>query len=81
MCNGSGDHAEFGTAGCRWGCEGDGAVAEAESGGLGLPRMADKMEYSKFAASEPNAKFGSKETLKSGSFVGNGSAAGVSMAI
>lgn len=32
------------------------------------------MEYSRFAASEPKAKFGSKETLKRGSFAGKGSA-------
>lgn len=37
------------------------------------------MEYSKFAASEPKAKFGSKETLKSGSFAGKGSAGEMDM--
>lgn len=30
-----------------------------ESGGLGLPRIADSIEYSRFAASEPNGKLGS----------------------
>lgn len=50
-------------------------MVEAESGGLGLPRMAERMEYSRFAASDPKAKLGSNETLKRGSFVGNGSAA------
>lgn len=50
-------------------------MPDAESGGLGFPRMADRMEYSRFAASEPKAKLGSKGTLKRGSFVENGSAA------
>lgn len=50
-------------------------MPDAESGGLGLPRIAERIEYSKFAASEPKAKFESKETLKTGSFAGKGSAA------
>lgn len=30
------------------------------SGGLGLPRIAERIEYSRLAASEPKEKFGSK---------------------
>ena len=60
------------------GCEGDGALAE--SGGLGLPNIADRIEYSKFAASEPKVKSGSKVRLNRGSVAaGNGSANTVSM--
>lgn len=78
MCNGSGDQAELWRAEGIGGCEGDGALAE--SGGLGLPNIADRIEYSKFAASEPNAKLGSKLRLNRGSAVaGNGSAGAVSM--
>lgn len=36
--------------------------------------MADRMEYSRPATSESNAKVGSKELLSNGSFCGNGSA-------
>jgi hypothetical protein len=54
-----------------YGC-GGGVVPD--SGGLGLPRMADRMEYSELAASEPKAKLVSKLTLNIGSFGGKGSA-------
>lgn len=46
-----------------------------ESGGLGFPNIADRIEYSKFAASDPKLKFASKGRLKTGSSGGNGSAA------
>lgn len=78
-CRGSGDQAELGKVDCSWDCEGEGAVPEAESGGLGLPRIAERMEYSKFAASDPKVKFGSKETLKRGSFAGKRSAGDIDM--
>jgi hypothetical protein len=38
-----------------------------DSGGLGLPRIADRIEYSMFAASEPKVKLGSKGMLRPGS--------------
>lgn len=76
VCNGSGDQAELWSAEGIGGCDGDGALAE--SGGLGLPNIADRIEYSKFAASEPNAKLGSKLRLNRGSAVaGNGSGGGI----
>jgi hypothetical protein len=57
------------------GCGGGGEV-EDESVGLGLPKIADKMEYSRFAASEPNEKLGSKEVVRRDSFCwGKGSTA------
>ena len=37
-----------------YGCCGGGDISDA--GGLGLPRMAERMEYSRLAASEPNVK-------------------------
>lgn len=39
-----------------------------ESRGLGLPKMAERIEYSRFAASEPNEKVGSNGVPRSGSF-------------
>lgn len=45
-----------------------------DSGGLGFPNIADRIEYSRFAASEPKLKFGSKGRLKTWSSGGNGSA-------
>ncbi len=51
--------------GCCWG----GGDVSSEAGGLGLPRMAERMEYSRPATSESNAKVvGSKELLSNGSF-------------
>lgn len=47
---------------------GGGGGLEADSVGLGLPKIADKMEYSRLAASEVNEKLGSNEVLSSGSF-------------
>lgn len=42
--------------------------------GLGLPNIAESIEYSRFAASEPNGKLGSKEVVRIESFCCNGSA-------
>ena len=49
--------------------------------GEGLPRMADKIEYSRLAASEPKLNVGSKlnEELNSGSDDGKGSDAAMMM--
>jgi len=68
VCNGSGDQVEFGRgSGTCCGCEGEGAVPP-DSGGLGLlPKIAESMEYSRLAASEPNVKLVSNDTLKRGS--------------
>jgi hypothetical protein len=52
-------------------CRSGGGVAE-ESGGLGFPRIAERIEYSRLAASEPNGKLGSKDD-DSMSLCGNGS--------
>lgn len=46
----------------------------ADSGGLGLPSIAERMEYSMFAASEPKAKPVSNGTLNKGLSGGKGSA-------
>lgn len=45
-----------------------------ESGGLGLPNIADRIEYSRLAASEPKEKFGSNEVPSNESVVGKVSA-------
>lgn len=55
---------------------GGGVLVECDSPGEGLPSMADRMEYSRLAASEPNGKEGSYGTLKRGSLGGKGSAVG-----
>ena len=44
------------------------------SGVLGLPKMAERMVYSRLAASEPKEKLESKVKLNIGSFGANGSA-------
>lgn len=49
-------------------CACGGGEVEDESVGLGLPKIADRMEYSRFAASEPNEKLGSKEVVRRASF-------------
>lgn len=41
-----------------------GGEVEAESVGLGFPRMADSIEYSRLAASEPKAKAGSNAVAR-----------------
>lgn len=51
----------------------------AESDGLGLPKIAVRIEYSMFAASEPNGKLESKVRLKSGSGAVKGSAGIISI--
>jgi hypothetical protein len=51
----------------------DGGVP-SESGGLGLPSMAERTEYSRFAASDPKGKLVSNGTTNVESLVGNGSA-------
>lgn len=58
------------------GSVGGGVLVECDSPGEGLPRMAERMEYSRLAASEPKGKEGSYGTLKRGSFGGKGSAVG-----
>jgi hypothetical protein len=63
--NESGLQVEPGTLGGYCIC-GDWASGP-DSGGLGLPNMADKMEYSRLAASDPKEKLGSNGTLKRGS--------------
>jgi hypothetical protein len=40
----------------------DGAGLVVVCGGLGFPRMAERIEYSRFAASDPNGKLGSNGT-------------------
>jgi hypothetical protein len=40
-------------------CGGGGGGDVEESDGLGFPKIAERMEYSRFAASEPKEKFGS----------------------
>jgi hypothetical protein len=46
-----------------------------DSVGLGFPKMAESIVYSRLAASDPKmGKFGSKETLDEGSAGGKGSA-------
>lgn len=60
------DHPEYGGCG-DW-------VEGPESDGLGFPSIADRIEYSRLAASDPNAKLGSNGILHIGSFCGNGSA-------
>lgn len=40
----------------------------ADSPGLGLPKIAERIEYSRFAASEPKENVGSNAEAKSGSF-------------
>jgi hypothetical protein len=50
---------------------------DADSGGLGFPRMADSIEYSRFAASEPKVYVvGSKGALRRESSCGKESARG-----
>lgn len=39
-------------------------VSIFESGGLGLPRIAERIEYSRLAASDPKEKLESKGTPK-----------------
>lgn len=51
-----------------------GGGVESPCGGLGLPKIADRMEYSRFAASEPNGKLESKGTSKVGDSCNIGSA-------
>lgn len=41
--------------------------------GLGLPNMAERIEYSRFAASEPKEKLGSKGVVSTASVCCNGS--------
>lgn len=56
-------------------CDGGAGGGEVgvESGGLGLPRMADNIEYSRLAASDPNAKDdGSKAVARRDSVWGTG---------
>jgi hypothetical protein len=53
-------------------CKSGGGVAE-ESGGLGFPRIAERIEYSRLAASEPNGKLGSKDEASMTSLCGNDS--------
>jgi hypothetical protein len=54
------------------GCCGGGEVSEAA--GLGLPRIADSIEYSRLAASEPKAKVVSNAFVIKESFWENASA-------
>ena len=56
--------------GKSWGGGGD--IEDSE--GLGFPNIADSIEYSKLAASEPKVKVGSKEEVRMDSFCGNDSA-------
>lgn len=53
-------------------CRSGGGVAE-ESGGLGFPRIWERIEYSRLAASEPNGKLGSKDEANMASLCGKGS--------
>jgi len=55
----------------------EGGGVELESVvGLGLPNMADSIEYSRFAASEPKEKLGSKGVVSTASVCCNGSVGG-----
>jgi hypothetical protein len=54
----------------------EGGVVCPESGGLLLASIAERMEYSLLAASDPNAKLASKGPRKKGSAEGNGSPKG-----
>ena len=50
---------------------------DADSGGLGFPKMAERIEYSRFAASEPKVYVvGSKGALRRDSACGKESAGG-----
>ena len=51
-----------------------GGGVDSPCGGLGLPKMADKIEYSRFAASEPKGKLGSNGT-SNGEFSGSNESA------
>ena len=61
----------------EYGKSGGGDVEE--SGGLGFPSIAERIEYSRLAASEPNGKLGSKDEASMTSLCGNGSPASESV--
>jgi hypothetical protein len=54
--------------------DGGGGGDIVDSGGLGLPKIAERIEYSRLAASEPKEKLGSKGDANSESAAGNVSA-------
>lgn len=54
--------------------DGGGGVEGESVVGLGLPNIAESIEYSRFAASEPNENWGSKEVVSIASSCCNGSA-------
>lgn len=75
--NTEGSHELLKSAGFGGADAGEFVDASCCDSGDGLPRMADKIEYSRLAASEPKLNVGSKlnEELNNGSDDGNGSVA------
>jgi hypothetical protein len=62
------------------GCGGGGEDVE-DSDGLGFPNMAERIEYSRFAASDPKVKFGSNDAPNNGSACAKGSAGAAVVAL
>lgn len=63
----SGSQEEYGF------CMGSGEGGDVTDSGLGFPKIAESIEYSRFAASEPKVKPGSNEVVKRTSFCEKGS--------